>query len=397
VTGSYRYRAARTDGGIVRGELEAASGVQAGALLEQQGLYPIAIDPVVPTERSSRSASRAELAMVFRSLATLAAAGVPLERAMSSSEAIAATNLRVCFAAGRMELRAGKSLADALDVGHGVVPSVVLGVLRAGERAGRLVPALEQAALQLEREAELAASLRQALAYPALLLVTGVGSMLVIGGVVTPRFAALLADLGQDLPLSTRAVLGVSSLLTRYWALLVAGFCAAAGLTAWWGRTPRGRLQLHDWLLDVPVIGPIRHALATARAARALAGALGAGMHLLPALDAAAAAAGDQAVGRRLGAARERVALGEPLALALARERALAPAGLQLLEVGEQSAQLAVMAGRAGDLTGRDAERRLRALAAMIEPALIVALGGMVAFTAVALLQALYEIRPGGL
>ncbi len=221
--------------------------------------------------------------------------------------------------------------------------------------------------------------------------------MLVIGGVVVPRFAALLADLGQDLPPATRLLLAVSAFVGRYWSAILAAVCLVLWLVLTWARTPAGRLSLHEWLLRLPVLGPMRHGLATARATSALGGALAAGMPMLPALDVSAGATGDDAVTLRLAAARERVTRGESLSHALSRERALTPAGLQLIEVGEQSAQLALMAGRASDLSGRDAERRLRALASLLEPALVVALGGMVAFTALALLQALYGIRPGGM
>jgi type II secretory pathway component PulF len=144
----------------------------------------------------------------------------------------------------------------------------------------------------------------------------------------------------------------------------------------------------------MPVVGPVRHALATTRVARALGGMLGAGMPLLPALDAAREAAGDEAVAARLRSARERVAGGMPLTTALERERALTPAALQLVGVGESSARLGEMSRRAGDLAAQEAERGLKTLVTLIEPVLIVGFGAVVAFVAVALLQAVYAVRP---
>jgi type II secretory pathway component PulF len=117
-------------------------------------------------------------------------------------------------------------------------------------------------------------------------------------------------------------------------------------------------------------------------------------MPLLGALDAAREAAGDLAVAARIGRARERVAQGRPLAESLEREQACSQQGLQLVAVGESSGRLGEMAKRAGDLAAQDAERGLRTLVGLLEPALIVAFGGLVAFVAAALLQAVYAVRP---
>jgi len=123
---------------------------------------------------------------------------------------------------------------------------------------------------------------------------------------------------------------------------------------------------------------------------------LQAGMPLLQAMDAARDAAGDRAVADRLGRARTRVAEGQALAPALEREEALSPGALQLVAVGEASGQLAAMTTRAGDLAAQEAERGLRTLVGLLEPGLVVFFGGLVAFVAAALLQAVYSIRPGG-
>jgi type II secretory pathway component PulF len=267
-------------------------------------------------------------------------------------------------------------------------------MLRAGERGSQLPLALEQVATHLEQEAELLEQMRQALAYPLLLAAVGLVSVLVIGTVIVPRFAELLSDVGQDLPLATRLLLVGSSLLSHYWFLLIPALAASVALTMEIARQPTSRRRVEEFLLTTPVIGPLRLAVATSRVARGLGGMLAAGMPLLPALDAAREAAGDLAVAARLSRARERVAQGAPLSASLEREGALAPGALQLVQVGESSGRLAEMALRAGDLAAREAERGLMALVRLVEPALIVGFGGLVAFVAAALLQAVYSMRP---
>jgi len=274
------------------------------------------------------------------------------------------------------------------------VPNLVIGMVRAGERGSQLGSALDQVAAHLEQEAELVARVRQALTYPLLLAGAGLASVLVITTVVVPRFAAILGDLGQQLPASTRLLLGISQLLSRFWMplLLVAVAVTWAGID--WIRRPTGRKQLEEALLKLPLIGKVRHALATARVMRALGGMLQSGMPLLPALDAAREAAGDLAIAERMTRCRERVVQGAALAVALDREAALSASALQLVAVGESSGRVAEMALSAGNLAAQEAERGLRTLVTALEPALIVAFGGLVAFTAAALLQAVYSLRP---
>ena len=390
---AYNYRAARMDGAIVTGAVEAESYGQAAATLASRGLFAIAV--ALEIEEHRPAASRRDLAIVFRGIAALVSSGVPLERAIAASEPLAAGPLRQTMSAARERLRAGSGLANALAAGRGVIPGLVIGMVRAGERGSQLGTALDQIAAHLEQEADLVARVRQALTYPLLLGVAGIASVLVITTVVVPRFAAILGDLGQQLPPATRLLLDMSQLLTRFWMpLLLIGVAGTWGAIEWI-RRPAGRERVQDVLLRLPFIGSVRRALVTARVMRALGGTLRSGMPLLPALDAAREAAGDLAIAARLTRSRERVVQGTALAAALEREAALSPSALQLVMVGESSGRVADMALNAGNLAAQEAERGLRTLVTILEPALIVAFGAVVAFTAAALLQAVYSLRPG--
>ncbi len=390
---AYSYRAARQDGAIVTGAIEADSHGHASATLASRGLFAIALSPAVDEHRPA--ASRRDLAIVFRGIAALVSAGVPLERAIAATESLASGVLRETLSQARERLREGASFANALAVGRGVVPGLVIGMVRGGERGSQLGTALDHIATHLEHEADLVGRVRQALTYPLFLAVAGFASVLVITTVVVPRFAAILGDLGQQLPPATRLLLGMSDLLTRFWIPLLVIVVIATWSAIEWIRRPAGRKSVEELLLKLPFIGSVRRSLATARVMRALGGMLRAGMPLLPALDAAREAAGDLAIAERLERSRERVVQGAALAAALEREKALSASALQLVMVGESSGHVAEMALNAGNLAAQEAERGLRTLVTALEPALIVAFGGIVAFTAAALLQAVYSLRPG--
>ncbi len=390
----YRYRAARPDGLIVRGVVEAEHPLAADALLGRRGLSPLELvqsAEILPR----RQLRRHDLALVFRALASLTTAGVPLDRAFQSTITLAPARLKAPLAEAFEHVRQGRSLASALEA-TGSLPGVVTGMIRAGERGGHLGQALEEVAGHLEMEADLIGRVRQALAYPLLLAVTGTAAVVIITTVVIPRFAGLLADLGQQLPPTTRALLGVSHLLATHWGVVggvVVGLLLGARAAL---RRPAVRQRSEELLLRTPFIGPLRLALASARVCRALGGMLQSGLPILAALDAAREAAANPAIAQRLSAARTRVGEGERVTASLDAAKALSPQALQVLAVGEASGQLGVMTRRAGDLAAREAERSLRALTTALEPALIILFGGLVTLVAAALLQAVYSLRVAG-
>ncbi|MGH7533422.1 MAG: type II secretion system F family protein [Gemmatimonadales bacterium] len=394
---TFRYRAVRADGSAVTGVVESPTSVDAARRLGERELFVLALDPATSDHRSTRpSASRRELALVFRSLAALVAAGIPVAKAVTATEPLAHGSLREALIEVRRELGEGRTLAQAL-MHAGVFPPLVTGMIRAGERGSQLGTALGEVATHLELEAEMVAKVRQALAYPILLLIAGAISVLVITSVVVPRFAVILGDLGQQLPPTTRALLAGSTFLRKDgWLLLILGAVLLGWATNRLGDLERRR-RLYDLLLRLPVLGPLRLALGSARLCRALGGMLGAGMPLLTALQSARDALGDPALAHRLDRALDRVAQGAPLTAALEREGVLITSALQLVAVGESSGQLAVMVRRAGDLASQEADRALRTLTGLLEPGLIVVFGGLVAFVAAALLQAVYAVRPGGM
>jgi len=390
---AFRYAAARVDGATVKGRLDAASRPDAAALLSARGLYPVRIEPVVDGVSwwPPRPSTRAR-AIVIQSLATLVDAGLPLERALDATQQVTTGRLRTALNHASSRVREGASLASALGGESGAFSGVTLGLIRAGERGVGLGSALQQAASQLEREAESAARVHTALAYPALLAVAGTISSAVIVLFVVPRFAAILGDLGETLPRATRMLIGLSNLVRHYGLLLAAFTIGGATLLA--RLATRHRQVVHRELLRVPVVGSLRLGLASARVSRTLAALLGTGTPALQALAIAEGAAGDEEVAARIARARERVAEGMGMAAALTRTQALTPAALQLLAVGEQSGRVGPVLLKAADLDESRAERMLRVLVGLLEPALIVAFAGMVAFVAAALLQAVYSVRP---
>ncbi len=388
----FRYSAADSTGKVRRGSITADTREEALSEIKRQGLFPIR----VRTPRrlmGVRTVRRRELAVVFQSLSSLVSVGVPFDQALGATIGLAPPRLATALEAIRQSVRRGQPVATAFAEAPIRLPGAVTGVLRAGEQGSRLGEALEQLADQLEREAELTSKLRSALAYPALILVMGLGSLLVMGGVVIPRFAVLIQDLGADLPASTSALLAVSQLFRRLAAPGLTLMILLLGVASW--QRDALRPHLHRLFLKTPVLGDLRLRLASARACSTLGGMLVAGVPVMTALEACREAAADAEVGARIRNAATRVQHGDRLAASLEREGALHPVAVQMILLGENAGQLGPLCQKAGERLASETDRSIKALISLLEPAMILVLGGAIALMAAGLLRAVYSVRPG--
>ena len=391
---SFRYRAARADGSLELGVLDAASRETASGLLTGRGLFPMDIAEQA-AERSRRARlSSADLALGLRVLASLLESGLPISRALASLDDLAPASWSALLPSIRESVREGKSLGGALISAPVEIPSLVIGVVRAGEAGSGLATAVRRSAELMEERAALRSSLVGALAYPLILATAGAASIALLAGVVLPRFARILTDLGQSLPRTTRIVLESASLMRA--SALPAVALAAIALVIWyrWSSTAAGKRQWHAWLLGVPLLGPARLAAATARSTAALAALLESGVPISAALHHAAGASGDAAIASRMASARERVLHGARISSALAEYSAATPTAIRLTRAGEETGRLAPMLAHAAALERERVTQMVKTAVRLIEPAMIVIFGGIIALVAAALLQALYSVRP---
>jgi len=392
---SFTFEAAGADGRTTTGRLFAADREQALARLGRDGLFPIHVRPTASLLESKRIAPPRELATALHGVEGLIRAGLPVDQALTTTAQLSRGRLASLLDEARHLVRTGAPLSAAFEQTGGL-PLLVIGILRAGEQGGQLASSLGQAAQLLEREADVASRLKQALAYPILLLVTGSISVALIVGIVVPRFASLLADSDVPLPATTRLLLGISSLARAYGFPLAAFWTAATLAAVRWSSTDRGRRVRDQAVLRIPLLGALSHQLATSRVAGALGPMLSTGVPLIQALRAATGAAGNREVENRLNRARQRTTVGERFAAALESESALWPQAIRLIAIGEANGRLAEMTTRAGDLARAEAEARLKTASTLIEPALILGFALVIGFVASALLQAVYSLRPGG-
>jgi general secretion pathway protein F len=391
---SFRYRGAYVDGRLERGRLAAPNRGAALRALADRGIHPIEVAAEESAGSSRLTLPVADLALTLRVLADMLDAGIPLTRALQLLETVVPPRVAAVLPSVLGAVREGYGFGAALARADVHVPPEIAGIIAAGERGSGLAAAIREAALLCEDSATTRAALRSALAYPALLAVAGVASLGLLVGVVLPRFAAILADLGQSLPATTRLVLWAGE-VARVVALPALG-ATIVGAVLWrvWTASAAGRRRWQAFLLRLPIVGDLRLGAAGARLCSSLAALLTSGVPLVAALPSAAASTGDDEIAARLLLARADVEHGGRFSDALARHGAGSVFVQRLVRAGEESGRMAPMLAHASRLERDRVLRRVRGAVRLLEPAMIVGFGGVVALVAAALLQALYSVRP---
>jgi general secretion pathway protein F len=382
---SFRYEAVDARGKSRRGEVDAATARQARDQLRAEGLVPTAIEAGQVRDADQRGAgdftrlSTTTVTLSTRQLATLVGSGMPLPHALGAvaDQADHDRTARM-FIAVRNEVVAGETLAGALARWPRTFPPLYRSLVAVGAETGRLAEVLGRLADYLEARQALRQKFTLALIYPALVTVIALSVIVVLLTYVVPQVVSVYQQSRQTLPWLTRALIAVSGFVrvTGVWWMAAALGAAVAFALA--NRRPAFRAGWHAGLLRTPVAGRLVTAIDTARFASTLAILVGSGAPLLRSLDAA----GDVVWALPLHEAATRAASlvreGVSVSRALKEQSVFPPVLIHLVANGEASGQLAPMLERAAGELEREAERRLTWFAALLQPALIVAMGAIV-------------------
>jgi general secretion pathway protein F len=394
----FTYRASDATGAVQRGRVEAETARAARAALREQNLWVLELGEADAAGRRGLLAGRrwspARLADLTRQLAGLLGAGLTLTRALTTmieqetQPAVRATLGRV---RGRVE--AGSSLSEALAGEPAAFSPTYRAVVAAGETAGDLPGVAARLADYLETRHTLRLKVMSALAYPAIVCVV---ALAVVSGLlvyVVPQVVSVFEHTKVQLPLLTRAMLGLSTALRAGWwlwlPLLAGGFWLARDL---W-RRPTVRARIDRTLLGVPGIGPAWRSVDSARAASTLAMLSTAGVPLLTALDTVGRTLTNSALREALTAATAEVREGVRLSRALARSGRFPPLLVQLIDNGEATGRLSDMLEHAARTQQAEVERRLLLLTSLLEPLLVLAMGLLVLLIVLAVMMPIIEIN----
>jgi len=398
----YRYEALAPDGKVRRGVLESDSPRQARARLREQGMLPVDVAPIAAAESGSGRGfafgrgrlGAAELALLTRQLATLLDAGLTVEQALNAQiEQAERQTERQLLAAVRGDVLAGQSLARALAHHRAAFPEVYVTLVEAGERSGRLADVLGRLADYTEEREQLRARVLLAFIYPALVTIVAVTVVTGLLVYVVPQVVQVFQNTNQALPLLTRALIGLSNFLRVYGGFVVIALVAGAVGARMALAVPHLREKWHRMLLRLPVVAPLHRGLNTARLAATLAILVGSRVPLLVALRAGAGVVSNLPMRRALEEAAARVQEGSSLSRALGVSRLFPPLMVHMIASGESSGRLGELLQRTAEQQGRELDRRVAAFVALLEPLLILAMGGIVLVIVLAILLPVFELN----
>lgn len=397
----YRYKALNARGELLDGQMEAATAGEVAVRLQEQGHLPV--EAKLASEGGGESTWRAlfkpkpfageRLVQFTQQLATLLAAGQPLDRALSillelpEDEAARRTIGDI-----RDSVRGGSALSTALERQHGTFSRLYVNMVRAGEAGGSLHETLQRLADYLERSRALRARVINALIYPIILLTIVGLSLLFLLGYVVPQFAAMYASLDAELPLFSRFVLGIGLFVRDWWFLLL----AIPALALWWfdrkRRDPVFRARFDEWLLKRKFIGQLVARLETARLARTLGTLLRNGVPLLTALGIGRNVMGNLVLSADVEAAANDVKGGVGLSTALGKGKRFPRLALQMIQVGEESGALDTMLLKTADTFEAETSAALDRMLAALVPVITMVLAGVVAIVILAVLMPIYDL-----
>jgi general secretion pathway protein F len=403
---AYRFEALQADGKPRKGVVEADSLKTARSQLRTQSLVPLSVEAIASGSAEaalpwwqrpiggSRAFNASQRAIWTRQLAGLVGSGLPIERALSALADEADDERQgQLIAAIRAEVNSGSTLGRALALYPHEFPAIDRAVIAAGEQSGHLADVLNQLANDLEDQQTLRAKLLSASLYPAIVSLVALAIVIFLVTSVVPQVAGVFAGTKQQLPGLTVAMLAISDFVRAWGWLILLVLIVGAWTLRLALRQTAFRLRFDAAWLRLPVIGRLARGYNSARFASTLAMLTAAGVPILKALQAAADTLSNQALRADALEALVRVREGAPLGTALAQNARFPGLLSMFARLGEQTGQLPVMLQRAAQQLSGEVQRRAMALATVLEPLLIVAMGGVVMLIVLAVLMPIMQLN----
>jgi len=372
-------------------------------ILHQQGFVLISVHKEGEEKKGGRfelslpffqGVSLTERMMFTRNIQVMISAGVPLPRSLGI---LAAQTKNRKFQKTLREIldevTKGKSLSKSFGKYPGIFPELFVSMVRVGEEAGTLEEVFGNLTYQMEREHDLRSEIKGAMVYPTVIIAAmmGIGALMLI--MVVPRLAATFAELGIDLPLTTQIVIAIGNFMVKSWFFLPLLILFPFFLLRIILRTKKGK-KFFDWiLLKIPVISPIIRKVNAAQTIRIMSSLIISGVPIVQTLGIISGAVGNVYFQEAMAAAKEKVRKGEKLSVALKPYENLYPLlVIQMIEVGEETGQTSDILAKLADFFEDEVTAATKNLSSLVEPMLMLLIGGAVGFFAISMIQPMYSI-----
>ena len=391
--------------GVVTLEVDAPNRTDAVNRIRLKG-KPISVEEKVMGSKEitlfqSKKIKLKDISLFCKQMSVMLNSGIPLNNAVDILEQQTdAKNLKASLKVISKGLKEGNQLSKSLIEQNGLFPDLLIRMVQAGEKTGKLDEVLERMSEHYNKELKTSRQIRGAMIYPAVLAFLAVAATLVLLYVVIPNFSGIFEQSGVALPLPTRIVLAASNFVQSYWYILFGGVGLLVFLFLRYRSTEAGRYQLDQLKLKMPVVkGPMQK-IVTARFASTLATLTSAGIPLVEAIDSAAATTNNAVVIDKLRIANEGLQKGERLTGMLTSTGLFPPMMLSMVKIGEESGSLESMLNKTSDFYEEELEAAIKQLLSLLEPAMIifmgVIIGGIVASVMLPMFEIANAVQQGG-
>ncbi|MBP7526942.1 MAG: type II secretion system F family protein [Syntrophorhabdaceae bacterium] len=389
----YSYTAATLEGATVEGVVEASDERGAVEKIRNTGVIPIKIS--VPGRGLGKTfafrSSRGDLLTFTTELSALLSAGLPIDRSLNIlAEISEGSQMKEVIHSVLTGIRGGSSFSEALQKHPGIFSRLYISMIRAGETGGVLDIVLDKLTEFLETAKELRDSVVSAMVYPLILTLTGGISIVILLTFVIPRFSSIFSEIGGDLPLSTQIILTISQALRSYWWIVFPMIIAAFALVKFYAGTEKGAYKWDE--LKLKLLGDVVRKLETARFCRTLGTLLRSGVPFLQALTNAKDVIGNRIIAGSVGSVIKNVREGKGIAGPLIEADAFPQLALSMIKVGEETGQLDTMLLKVAATYEKGLRDAVKRFMSLLEPAIILAMGIIIAFIVVSMLMAVFSI-----
>jgi len=399
----FNYTGRSRRGELSSGLMEGDTRDSVAARLFNNGITPIEIRPAQANgsgdvakllrQLGIGAPTTNDLVMFSRQMYTITKSGIPLLRGIKGLAASTHNPmLRETLEDVLTNLEGGRDLAGSLARHGRIFPSLYLSIIKVGEETGTLDASFKRLAEYLSRDQEMKDRIKAATRYPIIVMCTIAIAIAILTMFVIPKFAPLFAALGNNIPLPTRLIMGVSSFAQQYWMFVIAGLCASIIGARHYVATEKGRFAWDRAKLKIPAIGSLTHEGVLARITRSLAISLGAGLPVIQTLKVIAKSAGNEYMAERVDRMRDAVERGDPVSRAASSVNIFPPLVIQMMAVGEETGDLPALLDEIADFYDREVDYKLKNLSAAIEPILVVAVGGIVCVLALGVMLPMWEM-----
>jgi type IV pilus assembly protein PilC len=398
--GSFAFKAIDARGASTKGEIEAEDKQGVTAQLRSKGLIVLDIEENIPKSAGDilsrfKKVDSEDLVIATRQLSTMVQSGMSLLRALYViEEQTESDELKDIWIEVRKNVEAGLPLSDSLAKHPEVFNDLYIAMVEAGETGGILDQTLIRVANQLERDAALRRQVKAAMMYPSVIGGFALVVLVVLVAFLVPVFEKIFKDFGGELPAITKFTVFLSHMITQRWYLMIGITVGVIYTFRKWKRSERGRFQWDRFKLKFPMkIGDIVQKVALARFSRTFSGLIAAGVPMLEAIDITGRTSGNKVIERAMDAVRSSVEKGGSLSEPMAKVPEAFPVMvIQMIAVGEETGALETMLAKVADFYEEQVEAAVKALTSILEPIMIIVVGGIVGFIVIAMYLPMFKV-----